>query len=132
MAITGDRSGGVVQNCRSYNPTGLPSECVKPSVLTERNCLRWMVLYVPPLFTLPQIMSLKQGRGCARYLILKVCIKWQETWFFPLVRMQLPWEGVCFICSRRVQVSALRSTANGMGVSQPPPNKPSSTLLVTS
>lgn len=51
-------------------------------VLTEKNSLSWMVPYVPPLFLPAQILSLKQGRGCARYLTLRLCIKWQETCFF--------------------------------------------------
>lgn len=96
MATAGDRSGGVVQNYHSCNQVWLPLRNVKHSVLTERTCLSWMIPHVPPLFTLAQIVSSKQGPACARSLILRVCIKWQGMWLFPVVRMQLPWN-VCAV-----------------------------------
>lgn len=73
----------------------------------------------------------KLGRGSARYLILTVFLKREKTWLFPWVRLQLPWEGVFCVCSHRVSVGVLRSSGDGVGDSQPPPNEHSSTLLPT-
>lgn len=79
----------MVQNGCSYSPIAVPQGRPSPQQeelfeLGDSSCSR--------LFTPARMMSLKQDRGHARYLVLGVRYV-AGAWLFPLVRMQLrAWE----------------------------------------